>query len=86
MQIHAHTLAAAIEVSDFILQDSSLTNRSANVVLNSTANRGCIGIDTVNDRTLERPELLRIGLESFDVALNPNRTTVVISDNTGNQV
>ena len=77
-----------MEISDYSLQEGSLTNRNASVVLNSTASRGCITIDTVNDQIPEQMESLRIVLMFVDgsLLLDPNRlqTVVVILDNTGN--
>ena len=81
-----------MEISDYSLQEGSLTNGSASVVLNSTASRGCITIGTVNDQIPEQMESLRISLIFVDdsddqgiFSLDPNRmqTVVVILDNTG---
>jgi len=86
--IYTHTYTEAMEISDYSLQEGSLTNGSASVVLNSTASRGCITIDTVNDQIPEQMESLRIVLMFVDGNLlpDPNRlqTVVVILDNTGN--
>ena len=86
--IYTHTYTEAMEISDYSLQEGSLTNGSASVVLNSTASRGCITIDTVNDQIPEQMESLRIVLRFVDgnLFLDPNRlqTVVVILDNTGN--
>jgi len=81
-----------MEISDYSLQEGSLTNRSASVVLNSTASRGCITIGTVNDQIPEQMESLRISYTfvddsddqgSFFTDPNPMQTVVVILDNTG---
>jgi len=45
-----------MEFSDYSLQEGSLSDGGANVVLNSTVTRGCITIDTMNDQTPEPTE------------------------------
>jgi len=81
-----------MEFSDYSLQEGSLSDGGANVVLNSTVTRGCITIDTMNDQTQEPTESLTVDLVFDDdntdtvranVTLSINQTVVVIVDQTG---
>lgn len=78
-----------MEFSDYSLQEGSLSDGGANVVLNSTVTRGCITIDTMNDQTPEPTESLTVDLVFDDnntdtvqanVTLSINQTVVVIVD------
>jgi len=94
--LNTHTLyIAAMEFSDYTLQEGSLSDGVANVVLNSTVTRGCITIEATNDQTPEPTESITVDLvlNIFDdnntdtvrtnVTLSINQTVVVIVDQTG---
>ena len=84
-----------MEFSDYTLQEGSLSDGVANVVLNSTVTRGCITIEAMNDQTPEPTESITVDLvlNIFDdnntdmvqanVTLSINQTVVVIVDQTG---
>lgn len=84
-----------MEFSDYTLQEGSLSDGVANVVLNSTVTRGCITIEATNDQTPEPTESITVDLvlNIFDddntdtvrtnVTLSINQTVVVIVDQTG---